>query len=367
MLTLCSPQLSIAPTSNLGGAVYDREILKGLAQLGVQVHIPLPKVEAYEAMAGWTIYRSGHHVRYTYEYNWLFLPHLVRLARQGAFDLLRIHSPTLGPLGRMYQRLTQRPTVAHYHHLEPDKRIQMKISGWVLGHYDLVTTDSEFCVHQLTTTFGVPRSKIVIAYPGVDPKYQPQPPNPALRAQWGLAGKTVLLYMGVLAPRKNLRFLLEVFAQLQPQHPELLLLVVGSGPQAAALQVYAQQLGVAAAVRFTGYIDENAKVDFYNLADIFVFPSLLEGFGMVVAEAMACGVPVLSSNAASLPEVVGEAGLLASPTDAVAFRTHLLQLVQEPALRRQLGEQGRRRIQEHFSWANAARVTLDAYTRVLQS
>lgn len=367
MITLCSPQLSIAPTSNLGGAVYDREILKGLAQLGAQVHIPLPKAEAYDAMPGWTIYRTGQHVRYTYEYNWLFLPPLVRLARQGAFDLLRIHSPTLGPLGRMYKQLTRRPTVAHYHHLEPDKRIQMRLSGWVLGHYDLVTTDSEFCVQQLTTTFGVPRAKIVIAYPGVDPKYQPQPPNPTLSEQWGLTGKTVLLYMGVLAPRKNLRFLLDLFAQLQPQHPKLVLLVVGSGPQAAALQAHAQQLGVAEAVRFTGYIDENAKVDFYNLADIFVFPSLLEGFGMVVAEAMACGVPVVSSNAASLPEVVGEAGLLASPTDAAAFQRHLVQLVQDPALRQQLGEQGRQRIQEHFSWANAARVTLDAYTQVVQS
>lgn len=365
MLRLCSPQLSIAPTSNLGGTVYDREILRGLAQLGTSIHIPLPQQEAYETVPGWFVYPTGQHLRYTYEYNWLFLPRLLKLWRSGAFDLLRIHSPSLGPLGRFYKRITQRPMVAHYHHLEADKRLQMMLSRWVLGHYDLITTDSEFCVAQLTTTFGVPRQKIVIVYPGVDPKYRPQTRNPALQRQWELTGKTVVLYMGVLAPRKNLRFLLDVFQQSWQQQPDLVLLVTGTGPQAAELRQYAEQLGIDHVVRFTGYIDEAAKVDLYNLADIFVFPSLLEGFGMVVAEAMACGVPVVSSNAASLPEVVGNAGLLASPTDQHEFCQQILRLAGDVHLRQQLGIQGRQRIQEKFSWTNAAQQTLAAYAHVM--
>lgn len=366
MLRLCSPQLGVSPTSNLGGAVYDREILKGLAQLGVQVHIPLPQNETYEAVPGWSIYQGGQHRRYTYEYNWLFLSRLLRLSRQGAFDLLRIHSPTLGPLGSVYKRLSGRPTVAHYHHLEADKRVQMAISRWVLGQYDLVTTDSEFCVAQLTTTFGLPRSKIVIAYPGVEAKYQPQPCNRQLQEQWGLTDKIVLLYMGVLAPRKNLRFLLNVFQRAWQQQPRLALLVVGDGPQEAELRHHAQALGIAEAVRFTGYIDEAAKVAVYNLADLFVFPSLLEGFGMAVAEAMACGVPVVSSNAASLPEVVGSAGLLADPTDATAFGEQILRLVADAPLRQELGEQGRQHVRQHFSWQQSAHVTLDAYQGVVK-
>lgn len=365
MLKLCSPQLSISPTSNLGGTVYDREILKGLAQLGAEVHIPLPQAEVYEKAPGWFVYSGGQHLRYTYEYNWIFLPRLVRLARCGAFDLLRIHSPSLGPLGRLYKRITQRPTVAHYHHLEADKRVQMMLSRWVLGQYDLITTDSEFCVAQLTATFGVPRHKIVVVYPGIDPKYRPQFPNQMLQQRWELTGKIVLLYMGVLIPRKNLRFLLDAFALAWQQQPELVLLVAGDGPQATELRCYAKQLGIAAAVRFTGYVDEDAKVDVYNLADIFVFPSLLEGFGMVVAEAMACGVPVVSSNAASLPEVVGDAGLLLSPTNMLAWSEQILRLADDAHSRQQLGEKGRLRIQETFAWPNAARLTLDAYIGVL--
>ncbi len=365
MLRLCSPQLSIAPTSNLGGTVYDREILRGLAQLDTPIHIPLPQQEAYETIPNWSVYPTGQHLRYTYEYNWLFLPRLLKLWRRDTFDLLRIHSPSLGPLGRLYKRIAQRPTVAHYHHLEADKRVQMMLSRWALGHYDLITTDSEFCVEQLTTTFGVPRQKMVIVYPGVDPKYQPQARAQALQQQWELAGKTVLLYMGVLAPRKNLRFLLDVFKQAWQQQPDLVLLITGAGPQSGDLRQYAEQLGLAPVVRFTGYIDEAAKVQYYNLADIFVFPSLLEGFGMVVAEAMACGVPVVSSNAASLPEVVGEAGLLVSPTDIQTFSQQIVRLAQDTALRHQLGEQGRTRIQEKFSWTTAAQQTLAAYQSVL--
>jgi glycosyltransferase involved in cell wall biosynthesis len=314
---------------------------------------------------GWSIYQGGQHRRYTYEYNWLFLSRLLRLSRQGAFDLLRIHSPTLGPLGGAYKRLSGRPTVAHYHHLEADKRVQMAISRWVLGQYDLVTTDSEFCVRQLTTTFGLPRQKIVIAYPGVDGKYQPQPRNPLLQERWALTDKTVLLYMGVLTPRKNLRFLLDVFHRAWQQHPQLALLVVGDGPQRAELHHYAQELGIAEAVRFTGYIDEAAKVDVYNLADIFVFPSLLEGFGMAVAEAMACGVPVVSSNAASLPEVVGPAGLVAAPTDLPAFVDQITRLAADASLRHEIGEQGHQYVREHFSWQKSAHVTLDAYLEVV--
>jgi glycosyltransferase involved in cell wall biosynthesis len=364
---ICSPQLGIAPASNLGGTVSDRETLTALAALGVDIHIPLPKNEAYAPTLGWHIYPSGRHLRYYYEYNWLFLPAALKIWRRVGFDLLRIHSPTIGLLGRLLHTISGRPTVAHYHHIEAHDPIHNGITRQVIHRYDLVTTPSQFALEQLVTHFGFNRQKGLVVYPGVDPQYQVQPPNQALHQRLEVTDKLVLLYVGVLSPRKNLRFLLDAFNLAQQREPNLVLVLVGDGPQRDELRQYAAQLGLTAAVRFAGYIAEADKVAYYNLADIFVFPSLLEGFGMAVAEAMACGVPVVSSNAASLPEVVGEAGLLASPTDLIEFSQQILRLAQDSDLRRGLGEQGRLRVEENFSWAKAARTTLHAYTQVLQS
>ena len=367
-LRLCAPQLGIAPGSNLGGAVYDRELLKGLAQIGATVDIPLPAGESYAAMPGWQIHRTAACRRYTYEYNWLFLPTVWRLWRAAKFDLLRIHSPSLSLLGRTGKTLLRCPVVAHLHHLEADQQIHRWLTRTAIHGYDLITTDSEFCVRQLMETFGVPREKLLIVYPGVDEKYQPQPAEGAtLRQQLGLTDRMVLLYLGALTPRKNLRFLLQVLGIVVAQIPTVHLVLAGSGPQEADLRRYAQELGVQEHVTFTGYLAEVDKVRYYNLADLFVFPSLLEGFGMAVAEAMACGVPVVSSNAASLPEVVGEAGLLANPTDGDGFAAQIVRLLTDEALRRRLGEAGRAHVRQHFSWQGAAQQTYAAYEQVVKS
>lgn len=365
-LRLCAPQLGIAPGSNLGGAVYDREILKGLAQIGATVDIALPAGERYAAMPGWQIHRTAACRRYTYEYNWLFLPTVLKLWRAGTFDLLRIHSPSLSLLGRTGKTLLRCPVVAHLHHLEADQQIHRWLTRTAIHGYDLVTTDSEFCVRQLIETFGVPREKLLIVYPGVDEKYQPQPAEgAALRQQLGLTDRLLLLYLGALTPRKNLRFLLQAVRAVSEQVPTVHLLLAGSGPQEAELRRYAQELGVQERVSFTGYLAEADKVRYYNLADLFVFPSLLEGFGMAVAEAMACGVPVVSSNAASLPEVVGAAGLLAAPTDGAGFAAQIVRLLTDEALRRRLGEVGRAHVRQHFSWQGAAQQTYAAYEQVI--
>jgi len=113
-------------------------------------------------------------------------------------------------------------------------------------------------------------------------------------------------------------------------------------------------------------VPEEEKVDLYNLADIFVLPSLLEGFGMVAAEAMACGKPVVASNASSLPEVVedGKTGLLANPACVDDFTDQVLRLLRDESLRKRLGGAGRERVLRNFSWDVAARKTLEVYQRV---
>lgn len=363
-MRICSPQLGMTP--GLGGGVYDTEILKGLARLGVGIEIPLPRGKPYQDVDGWHIYPTLRHIRYYYEYNWLFLPKLLKLVNSPGFDVLRIHSPTIGPLGCFFKMVSDKPVVAHYHHLGDDK-IAHAINVLVIRKYDLITTDSHFCAKQLVDTYGLDRDKIVVAYPGVEKKYQPQPRRKDLEHALGLGGKIVLFYLGVLVSRKNLRFLLDAFAWAYSQEPRLKLIIGGTGTEEHTLRAYARQKGLQQdAVLFVGYIPEPDKVDYYNLADVFVFPSLLEGFGMAAAEAMACGVPVVSSDTSSLPEVVGQAGLLASPTSASEFSQQLLRLVRDQSLRERLGREGQARVRQNFSWDVAARTTLKAYWRVFE-
>jgi glycosyltransferase involved in cell wall biosynthesis len=365
-MRICSPQLGVSPISSLGGEVYDREVLKGLANLGVEVEIPLPKGARHDPVMGWHVHQVPRHLRYYYEYNWLFLPRMLRLWRERAFDLLRIHSPTIAPLGWFMRRVTGQSIVAHYHHLEGDRLLDM-ISRATIRSYSLVTTDSHFCAEQLASAYSLADDRIEVVYPGVDSKYGPRPRSGRLSNACALEGKCVCLYLGVLVPRKNLKFLMDAFALAYQQEDRLVLMLAGTGPQEGELKAYAADRGLQGAVVFTGYVPEAEKVDYYNLADVFVFPSLLEGFGMAVAEAMACGVPVVCSGAASLPEVVGQAGLMASSTQVEEFCEQILRLARDEALRRELGQQGRLRVRSRFSWDEAARRTCACYERVCEA
>lgn len=365
-MRICSPQLGISPYSSLGGAVYDREILKGLARFGVEVEIPLPKGMLHEDVAGWRVHRTPRHLLYYYEYNLIFLPYLFKLWRQPGFDLLRVHSPTIGLAALLFKRATGVPTVAHYHHLE-GKSIPHLINKLVINEYDLITTDSYFCVEQLFSTYKVEKKKNVVVYPGVDPKYCPGLKKTDLERRLGAVGKRILLYLGSLKPRKNLLFLLDVFAEVRRNEPQMVLIIGGTGAQEGELKAYACELGLRDSVIFTGYIPEEEKVDYYNLADVFVLPSLLEGFGMVAAEAMACGKPVVASDTSSLPEVVedGKTGFLADPTCVGGFAEKVLRLVQDVDLRREVGEKGRAHVLQDFSWDGASRKVLEVYQQVL--
>jgi glycosyltransferase involved in cell wall biosynthesis len=365
-MRICSPQLGISPYSHLGGTVYDREILKGLARLGVAVEIPLPKGMLHEDVAGWQVHRTPRHLLYYYEYNLIFLPYLFKLWRQPGFDLLRVHSPTIGLATLLFKKVTGAPMVAHYHHLG-GKRIPHLINKLVINEYDLITTDSYFCVEQLFSTYRVKKKKIAVVYPGVVSKYYPGPKGIGLEHCLVVVGKRILLYLGSLKPRKNLFFLLNAFAEVRRNEPGVVLIIGGTGAQEDELKAYAHELGLHDSVIFTGYIPEDEKADYYNLADIFVLPSLLEGFGMVAAETMACGKPVVASNTSSLPEVVvdGETGFLADPTCVGDFAEKILRLVRDADLRREMGEKGRAYVLQNFSWDGASRKVLEVYQQVL--
>lgn len=186
-----------------------------------------------------------------------------------------------------------------------------------------------------------------------------------LAARFGLI-KPYILFVGSQTPRKNLGRCLEAFARLRRRFADVLFVVAGPAPRKhSPVERLASRLEIAAGVRVVGPVADDELVMLYNGAALFVFPSLYEGFGLPPLEAMACGAPVVCSNAASLPETAGEAALTVPPDDVAALTRAMEMVLTDRSLAADL----RRRGPEHaarFSWERTAVETLTVYRRLLE-
>jgi glycosyltransferase involved in cell wall biosynthesis len=171
-----------------------------------------------------------------------------------------------------------------------------------------------------------------------------------------------LLFVGGLEPRKNLRMLLRAFSQLPEELRPTLVLAgapvhwIPGGPEIMTSALRALPDDVSGKVVMTGYVSEKQKVALLSGAEALVYPSVYEGFGMPVLEAMACGTPVLTSNVSSLPEVAGDAAILVDPYETSAIADGMRELLTDEELRSRLSEAGLARAQQ-FTWAETARQT----------
>ncbi len=188
----------------------------------------------------------------------------------------------------------------------------------------------------------------------------------AFRAARGLPDRFIL-FLGTLEPRKNLRRLLEAYARLRTRHGATLPpLVIAGGKGWFYEEIYAAaaQLGLLDAVIFPGYIPAEDLPWWYRAAELFVYPSIYEGFGLPVLEAMACGTPVVTSTASKLPEVGGDAPRLVPPEDTDALADARDGVLSAPVLREQMCEAGLRQA-ARFSWSATARSTAEVYRAAL--
>ncbi len=226
---------------------------------------------------------------------------------------------------------------------------------------------SEATRQDLIAAYAVPPEKITVILEAADPQFTPQPPerSAAARARYGLPER-YLLYVGTIEPRKNLTRLLRAWEPLYLAGEAPPLVIVGKrGWLAEDFYAALEASPAREGVLFTGYVADGDLPALYSGATIFVFPSLYEGFGLPPLEALACGAPVLCSNTASLPEVVGDAALTFDPTGDEAIRESLHRLLCDSDLRTELRAQGLRRAAE-FSWERAAQETLTLYRALLQ-
>lgn len=233
--------------------------------------------------------------------------------------------------------------------------------------------DSQCTKRDIVEHLRVPAERVQVIYLAADERFRPVADAGALaaiRRQYGLADR-FLLYLGGLDRRKGVDLLLRALASLKAQGVRGLQLAIGGelrppSPLFPDLPRLAQGLGLKDEVVFLGLVPEEDKLLLYNAAAALVYPSLYEGFGLPPLEAMACGVPVVCSSAASLPEVVGDAALLVKPGCEEGLAAALERLWGDPSLQEELRERGLARAR-HFSWRRTAEQTLGVYRQACAS
>ncbi len=225
--------------------------------------------------------------------------------------------------------------------------------------------DSQATKRDLIEHCQVSDEKITVVYPGYDPQFAPirdRTRLAAIRERYQIPGPYAI-YVGTLQPRKNLTRLLEAFVILGQQLEQIHLVIAGKrGWLYKPLFARVQELGLDERVHFTGYVPQDDLPALISGARVFVLPSLYEGFGLPVVEAMACGTPVICSNVSSLPEVTGDAAILVNPHDTAQLAEALGQVLADQQLRNKLASRGLLRASQ-FSWEKSAQETL----RVLET
>ena len=372
-MRICTPHCGVAPETTSGGETYERELLTRLGRAGVAIDIILARGKPHpEAVPNWTVHRFAISRGLRWYVAPFVVPPAIRRVRElVGFDLLRVHSLRyIGPGALLARRRLglDVPVIAHHHHLDPSP-LNPLIEKRVIDAVDAVVVGSEFSRRQLREALGARIDHVAVVPYGVDAKFAPRPPRMDLAERWGLRNRQIVLFFGGLKPRKNLETMLDVWTAVAPSHPQARLVVAGGGALLGDLRHRADRLGISASVVFTGYVPEADKADYFNLADVFFFPSAMEGFGLAVGEAMSSGLPVVVSNRGSIPELVvdGEGGFVSDPTDPARFAERLRLLLGDAALRRKLGQANAARIEERFRWDRCVDGTRRVYEATLEA
>jgi glycosyltransferase involved in cell wall biosynthesis len=232
---------------------------------------------------------------------------------------------------------------------------------------DAIIAVSEHTKRDLVELYGTPAQKIHVIYEGIDERFAPIGPPlvTTIRRKLGIT-RPYLLMVGTLEPRKNHAAALRALAQLKAEgHPHCLVIVGGQGWLFDPIQALVGEWGLADDVLFAGRVDDDDLPALYSGADCVLMPSLYEGFGFPVLEAMACGTPVVCSNSSSLPEVAGDAALMVNPEDDEALAAAVGRLLAEPDLRSQLRQRGEQQA-AGFRWQECAAQTVQVYAAVVE-
>jgi len=271
------------------------------------------------------------------------------------------------------------PTIATIHHpITIDRNIEIKAasSSWkkmkqmrwysfigmqkrVARALSRIITVSRSARDDISKDFKIPTKRFKIVPNGIntDLFY----PMPDIKRE----KNRIIVTNSADIPLKGLLYLLQAVAEISKRR-KIRLIVIGSPKKNGTIVKLITKLGIGNLITFTGRIDEKQYVRQYAKATVAVVPSVYEGFGLPAGEAMACGVPVISTTGGALPEVVGNAGVIVPPADSDALAEAITKLLDKPAMARSLATAGYKRVQDNFTWKRAAEKTVAAYREVIR-
>ena len=383
---------------------YNDAVNSNIKRIGLNAHLLNLSGNYRSAGINWYIYHllrnlpTGDHFAYTVFHN---------EPRASAYfktmTLARSRVPTAQPLARIFWEQFIQPFAIRHARLDLLHALAFagpRVIGipWVVTVYDLsfihfpesfnvanrvylawavrdamrradrVIAISESTRRDVLKLFGGDPRKVQVVYCGADATFAPAQNKNAVaefRARHHLPEK-IILHVGTIEPRKNIVGLIRAFARAKraAHLPHRLVLIGARGWKFAEVDAAIEQETLHNDVIFAGYVPQDELPNWYNAADLFAYPSRYEGFGLPPLEAMACGTPVVTSNAASLPEVVGDAAIQVAPDDHTALADALVRALTDRALREQMIARGIAQA-ARFSWECAGRATADIYHAIL--
>jgi glycogen(starch) synthase len=368
------------------------ELSRALARLGVAVDVLTahhPGAPAHETIASGAqavrVLRARANpvdpldfISDIHQLNFLLLE---RLLAQGetAYDLVHAHDWLVAFAARTLKHGRGLPLVATIHATEAGRNqgIHTPLQSYIHSLEWLLTYEawrviccSQASAGELTSGLQVPPDKLQVVPNGVDRDRLRRSRSPqklaAFRARWAAPGESIVLFVGRLVREKGVEVLIEAMPHVLRAHPEAKLVVAGGGWQ-AHLRQRAEALGLGPKVAFTGFLPEEDLPLLYGVADVAALPSLYEPFGIVALEAMAAGVPVVTSDIGGFREVVrhGETGLQTWANNPQSLAWGIIQVLSDRALANRLRRAARRLVAESYHWDGIARQTLAIYQEVL--
>lgn len=367
--------LLVTPHLRAGIYVYVRSLIEGFQRIGMQKSIFLflanyPKPPDAKLLAELKASFQGFSLKVFDMPKWAYNLRM----RFSAYSRMEVfHYPCDSLLWENVSRRANVFTVPdltfiHFpqHHQEVVKSAWSKFCNRAIQHGDMILTYSEHAKQDIAQTLGVPEERICAAPLAAGPEFVPISDRDFVRQQlalFGLQDQRYILSVGTLEPRKNQARLVRAFGRLlrlEPSLPHQLVLAGGKGWYYEPIFETVTKEGLQDRVLFLGRSDPLEVL--YNGADLMVYPSLYEGFGLPPLEAMACGTPVIASNRSSLPEVVGDAALTVEPEDEDAICESMRRLLLDDKLKSEMSAKGIERSRQ-FSWERTASATLEAYRK----
>lgn len=228
----------------------------------------------------------------------------------------------------------------------------------------MILTISEASKRDIMDVYGIPHHRIVVTYPGIKLSHSSRKTSmDTIRKTYQLTGDYIL-FVGTLQPRKNIEKLIEAFAQIVPTHKETTLVIIGKpGWLYEPILAAPKKFGIEERVKFLSFVSDGELASFYSHAKCYVLPSLYEGFGLPVLEAMSYDCPVITSNVSSLPEAGGDAALYVDPNSSEDIAKKITMVLDNEKLRLDMIEKGKKQV-KRFSWEKTAKETLAVLEQV---